>query len=67
MVRAIARKNYRNGRFGEQSASLSYDDGLMEDGFRVGPPRWVVADHDRFAYQTLTDAKAHYRRIGGAA
>jgi len=54
--RQIARKEYANGRFGTQSASLSYDSG-----------RWVVHAFDVWAYRTLAAAKAHYRSIGIAA
>ena len=52
-MRQVARKEYRNGGFGVQTASLSYDRGF-----------WIVSDHDRVAYRAIATAKAHYRSIG---
>lgn len=54
-VRQVARKEYRNGGFGMQTASLSYDAG-----------RWIVHSHDVWAHRTLSAAKAHYRSIGNS-
>jgi hypothetical protein len=53
MTRTVARKIFRNGRWGEQSAALQYGDG-----------RWIVAAWDRWVHDTLAAAKTHYRSIG---
>lgn len=57
-VRLIARKEYRNGRWGMQSASLSWDAVNL---------RWIVWAWDCWAHRSLSEAKAHYRSIGQAA
>lgn len=57
--RTVAQREYQNGRFGTESASLSW-----------APPvfgmsgRWVVSAWDHWAHNSLTEAKAHYRNIG---
>jgi hypothetical protein len=58
MVRQIARKEYQNGRWGVQSASLSWDSASL---------RWIVGAWDCWAHQSLTEAKVHYRSIGQAS
>lgn len=58
-TRIIARKEYRNGNWGMQTASLAYT------GDKGAP--WVVSSYDHWAHRTLADAKAHYRRIGASA
>ena len=57
MEREIARKVYVNGRFGTQHASLSFKE-------MCGRGYWVVSAWDRWAHNSLAEAKAHYRRIG---